>query len=154
MSFIIYFGTVGALLTALLLFANAMLGPNKPQRPDFGPARVEARLPQPGTTTARLRPVAISSQAQAAPAIQIPRKQPSPTATIGVAPSAHEQQPQMSSNEAEQTSFKQTRARNKTARIRTNRRNSDIASRPHREHSAYSSYAQERPVLPFSVGFW
>ncbi len=154
MPLLAYFGTVGVLLTALLLFVNAMLEPDKPKNPNYAPARVETSLPQPRTTTGLTQRAAGVAQAQAAPAIEIRQEPTSPTTPLGMTPSAYEQQPQMNSDEGERKSFKATKPKNKTARIHKKRRTTDTASRPYREQPGYSSYAQGRPPLPFFVGRW
>ena len=127
MPLLMYFATVGAVLTTLLLLFNFMLEPSKPESSKHAATDVETSLRKPRTTTGFMpSTVGIAPKALAAEA-----QHDSAEITGSSAQPRHQQS---SRDVAERKAF--TRAKPKSSRKATTGR------RPYR---GYSSYAQQLP---------
>jgi hypothetical protein len=128
MPLLMYFATVGGILTTLLLLFNFMLEPGKPESSKHAATDVETSLRKPRTTTGFM-PSTVGVAAKA-PAAEARRDSAEITGS-----SAQPANQQASRVVAERKSV--TKAKPKSARQATGRR-------PYRD-SGYSSYAQRLP---------
>lgn len=133
-----YFGVVGSALVVLLLIVDFMLAPDKPDRVKQAPAGIEATVAKPRLTTGAAP--AASPVVPAAPATQA---QPAPDVATNGGQAARGEQ---SSGEITESSTIPTQTRGKAQRSRTKGGNPPVVPWGNPAGSAYSGYAQERPV--------
>jgi hypothetical protein len=158
MPLVTYFGTIGAILTVLMLLVNVLLDPGHDRsNPESAPA--ETNLPKPRATA----PVAqyTPGVTRIAPSEDVQGGRLS-LAAPPTAASAEPQQ-QQSESEVERTSLQRRKPDGRTAKIRTKGRNANVAGRHSGRKTAYSdlspgyyspgfhSYARERPAWPFPI---
>lgn len=146
-----YFTTIGLLLTALLLLADALREPRSAALRET--ARREADLPKPriysrvGERAVNIpqTATALATQARSAPTAEVPRPLSESTAeqSVGAAP-----EPPAREATAAPDAVKKAKPR-KTAKVRAQRHNNDVAGRHLDSNPAYLSYAQERRGWPF-----
>jgi hypothetical protein len=170
MPLLAYFGTIGVVLTALLVFANFLLKSPQPEGSGPAAAAVEANLPTPKVTSGvarhtvgvtRVAPSVELRGGRLSPDVPAAAAQAEPTepATRDLMQPAPEQQ--MSEGNVERRSLKNAKPRSKTAKTRMRGRNAAVARGPYGKGSPYSSpgsyspgyysYAHERPAWPFSA---
>jgi len=139
MRLLAYFGTMGAVLTMVLLLASFIVEPSRP-RGSLPNSAVESNLSKPRILS---RVEQYSATLRIAPAVQAGYSSPDPgsAAGPGISPSAPGQGSGASA--VETAPVQRPVSTSKTAQ-RRNIDNPDAAWRRHRRDPAYSSYAQER----------
>jgi hypothetical protein len=169
MPLLAYFGTIGALLTALLVFVNFLLQPPGSKKSQAAVAAAEAKLPQPRPTnriaeyTAGVTRVAPSAEPRYGPPPAVPAADVQDSAleqatSIPLQPAPEQQS---STSGPERKSLQRPKAKVKSAKARSRARNAHAGWSPDGRRPAYydpayfgrgyNAYARERSSWPFST---